>query len=367
MNQLRVPLLKPKPDYEAFLKAVLTDHEPDRPRLVEYLVNPPVMKAVIDMIDLQWADLGQEVVGRQQAKPGQDKATQSPYWDNFIAFWYHLGYDFVRLELSMPFPRPSRPGGDAGRTYAETGVGSITSWEDFEKYPWPKPQEVDFFAYEYVNDHLPDGMGLISCHGGGIYEHLSSLMGYETLCMALYDQPDLVKAVSERVGGLMEEYYRRLIQLERLIAVFPGDDMGFRSATMISPDALRKYTLPWHRKFASIAHEADLPYFLHSCGNLNEIMPDLIDNLQIDAKHSFEDAIIPMAEFKKQWGGRIGVLGGIDIDKLTRYSPEQLRVYVRKVIDDCAPGGKFAIGSGNSIPDYIPVENYLTMVDEVLR
>ena len=74
-----------------------------------------------------------------------------------------------------------------------------------------------------------------------------------------------------------------------------------------------------------------------------------------------------MAEFKKQWGGRIGVLGGVDIDKLTRLSPERLRVYVRGVIEECAPGGRFAIGSGNSIPDYIPVENYLTMVDEILR
>ena len=73
-----------------------------------------------------------------------------------------------------------------------------------------------------------------------------------------------------------------------------------------------------------------------------------------------------VAEFKKQGGDKIGVLGGVDIDKLTRLSPEELRTYVRKIIDDCAPGGRFAIGSGNSIPDYIPVENYLTMVDEAL-
>ena len=40
---------------------------------------------------------------------------------------------------------------------------------------------------------------------------------------------------------------------------------------------------------------------------------------------------------------------------------------MRELIDDCAPGGRFAVGSGNSIPDYIPVENYLTMMDEALR
>ncbi|MBD3182493.1 hypothetical protein GF312_09390 [Candidatus Poribacteria bacterium] len=354
MNKLKVPLADPKPDYEAFLSAVLTDKEQDRPRLVEYLVNTPVMKPVLEMMGCKWADPS-TLEGR------------TAYWDNFITFWYRLGYDFVRLELSMSFPRPSRPGGDSGRSYAETAAGPITNWEEFEKYPWPDPKEANFYPYEYVNENLPDGMGLIVCHAGGMYEHLSSLMGYETLCIALHDQANLVDAVCQRVGGLMTKYYERLLQLEKVIAIFPGDDMGFRTATMISPKDLKKYTLPWHKKFAEMTHDADLPYFLHSCGNVNEIMPDLIDFVKIDAKHSFEDAIIPMAEFKKQWDDCIGVLGGVDVDKLTRFSPDDLRKYVRKVIDDCSPGGRFAIGSGNSIPDYIPVENYLTMIDEALR
>ena len=134
MNQLKVPLSKPRPDYEVFLKSVLTDYEPDRPRLVEYLVNAPVMKAVIDMMSRQWVD------------PGPDIDSRKAYFDNFIAFWYHLGYDFVRLELAMDFPRPSRPGGDAGRVYAETGVGSITSWDEYEKYPWPDPATTRIFS-----------------------------------------------------------------------------------------------------------------------------------------------------------------------------------------------------------------------------
>ncbi len=44
---------------------------------------------------------------------------------------------------------------------------------------------------------------MITCHGGGLYEHLSWIMSYEGLCMALYDAPDLVKAVADRIGGLL--------------------------------------------------------------------------------------------------------------------------------------------------------------------
>jgi len=127
MDLSRVPISKPKPDSELFLKSVLTDYEPERPRLVEYLVNFPVMNAVLEMLGRKWVNSGADIESR------------SAYLDNFIAFWYHLGYDFVRIELAMNFPRPSRPGGDSGRVYAETATGSITSWDDFEKYPWPDP------------------------------------------------------------------------------------------------------------------------------------------------------------------------------------------------------------------------------------
>lgn len=356
MSELRVPLKRPKPDCDAFIRAVTTDYEPRRPRLVEYIFNGPHPKVVTEMLGREWVD------------PGTDRASREAWCDNFIAFWLHMGYDFVRLELSLGFPGIGvRHKNGADRDFAETSRGPVVSWEQFESYAWPEATEADFADYEYIAAHLPEGMGFIANHGGGVYEHLSRLMGYETLCIALFEQPDLVAAVANEVGERMRKYYERILQLPHLIAIFPGDDMGFRTSTLISPEHLRRYTLGWHRKFAEMAHAAGKKCFLHSCGNLEEIMPDLIDDVGIDAKHSFEDAIVPVAEFKRRWGSRIGVLGGVDVDKFSRLSPDELRRYVRRIIDECAPGGHFAIGSGNSIPDYIGVENYLTFVDEVMR
>ena len=366
MLNLRVPLANPKPDWREFIKAVTTSYEPNRPRMVEYLMNPPIQKAIMQLLGRPWVE-GTGLVhdGDQSATAAMEQ--QKAYWDNFIAMWHHLGYDFVRLELSMNFVRPVREGGDQGRAYAETAKGPIQSWEEFEKYPWPNPSDADFFPYEYVNSHLPQGMGMISCHAAGPLEWLDMLMGYEFLCIALYEQPDLVAAVAGKIQELVSQYIGRLLQFENLIAYFQGDDMGFRTSTLIGPDQLRKYTLPIHKHYVEMVHKRGIPYFLHSCGQITDVMDDLIDDVKIDAKHSVEDAIFPVQEWKKRYGHRIGILGGVDIDKLARWSPADLRKYVRKIIDDCAPGGHFALGSGNSIPDYIPVENYLTMLDETLR
>ncbi len=354
-ERFSVPLAKPAPDCARFIRAVTTDYQPPHPPVVEYIVDASVLRPVVQRI------------GRRWVQPGHDRQSQVAYWDNFIAFWHHMGYDYVRLEISMPFPAPGRPGGIRGRTFDETTRGPIACWEDFEKYPWPRPEQVDLFPLEYIAQNLPEGMGLITCHAGGPFEHLERLMGYETLCLSLYDQPGLVEAVAGRIGQLMLGYYRRLLGLPGLIALWQGDDMGFRSGTLIAPQDLHRLILPWHCRFAELAHGADLPYFLHSCGNLEAIMEELIEQVGIDAKHSFEDAILPAADFKRRYGGRIGTLGGVDVDVLARRDGPAIRRYVRRLIDDCAAGGRFAVGSGNSIPDYVPVESYLTMMDEALR
>ena len=52
---------------------------------------------------------------------------------------------------------------------------------------------------------------------------------------------------------------------------------------------------------------------------------------------------------------------------LASADPADLRMYVSKLIEACAPGGRFAVGSGNSIANYVPLDNYLTMLDEARR
>jgi uroporphyrinogen decarboxylase len=96
-------------------------------------------------------------------------------------------------------------------------------------------------------------------------------------------------------------------------------------------------------------------------------MEDLIDDVGIDAKHSFEDVILPVGEAKKRWGQRIAILGGIDMDYLCRHSEEEVRAYTRHVIEVCAAGGGYALGTGNSVANYVPLRNYLAMLAEGAR
>jgi len=356
-----LPLRRPAPDARRWTDTLMGRRRSEVPPLVEYLVDDVVQRPIVTGL-----------LGRQWAPWGPDREAQAAYLDNFIEFWLRLGYDIVRFEVGLPFAErhleaadPVK-GSDKVRAWSDQHTGAIGSWDDFERFPWPKVEDFDFYPYEHLAGHLPDGMGLVVSHGGGVYEHLSHLMSFEGLCLGLVDDPGLVAAVAARVGGLLEHFHRTLLDLDRLAAVFQGDDMGFKTATLVPPDALRRYTLPWHTRFAAMAHAKGLPYFLHSCGNLAGIMEDLVADVGIDGKHSFEDVIMPVGAFQQRWGGRIAVLGGLDINVLSGASPDEVRRATGRLMDECGPRGRYAVGSGNSVPSYVPPANYLAMVEEAV-
>jgi uroporphyrinogen decarboxylase len=201
----------------------------------------------------------------------------------------------------------------------------------------------------------------------GILEPAMWLMGYETFALAIYNQPDLLDAIFTRLSEIFLPLARALAQADHVVALWMGDDMGYKTSTMISPKHLRKYVFPIQKRIAEIAHANGLPFLLHSCGNLDLIMEDLIEDVGIDAKHSFEDVIEPVEQFNARFGKRIAVMGGVDIEILARGTEEQVRTRTRQILERCASSQGYILGSGNSIANYIPTRNFLAMLDEGYR
>jgi len=103
---------------------------------------------------------------------------------------------------------------------------------------------------------------------------------------------------------------------------------------------------------------------LHSCGNLSEVMDDIVEVMKYDAKHSFEDNILPVEHAWEQWHERIAILGGIDMDFLVRSDPATIRERSENMLK-LTGSAAYALGSGNSIPAYVPIENYLAMIKTI--
>jgi len=192
------------------------------------------------------------------------------------------------------------------------------------------------------------------------------LVGYERLCVLTKDNPRLVHAVAEQVTDRLLVYYEHVIHHPRVGACIANDDWGFKTQTMFSPRDMRQFVFPYHKRMVETVHAAGKPVILHSCGHFTRIIDDIVNDMQYDGRHSYEDAILPVEEAYELYHERIAILGGIDVDFICRATPEAVYQRSRRMLERAAGRGGFALGTGNSVPDYVPDAGYFAMLRAAL-
>jgi uroporphyrinogen decarboxylase len=363
---MKGPLLEhPHPDFEELARVLKGEQEPRRAHVVELGIDQEVLQVISERY------LGETWTAWNRWRDGVPPRS---YIQRLVTLYYRLGYDYVPtwpIWVNHPPPRRRRtedtavlPRGE--REWVDESRGLIGSWEEFERFPWDEIQP-DRSPTELAIQYLPPGMKVTVT--ATLFEHvMENLLGYEGLFYMLHDDPELVEQVFTRWGQKLYQYYESVIDMEPVGAIFHADDLGFKTSTLLPPEALRRLVFPWLRRYAALAHEHGKMFWYHCCGNIYpDVIEDLIEDVGIDALHSFQDNILPVTEFKARYGHRVAALGGVDMDKLARLNEPSLRAYVRETLDRCMPGGRFALGSGNTVANYIPLSNYLIMLDESRR
>lgn len=332
-----------EPNFENLLK-VLRREKPARPTLFEFFLNQRLFRRVT----------GQDV----KAEWGT-----TDFWRWAMEAYRRLGHDYVTVTASrFGFPKDDR--------HRESSVSlndapMITDRRSFDAYPWPDPAAFPS-GLDPLGADLPHGMKLIVWGPCGVLENVIALTGFDNLCLLLVDDPPLVQDLFNAVGSRLVRYYQLSAPHPAVGACISNDDWGFKTQTMLAPADMRRYVFPWHKRIVEVIHAAGKPAILHSCGNLTVVFDDIINQMKYDAKHSYEDTILPVEDAYRHYGRRIAILGGVDVDFLCRSTEEQIRQRSRALLKLTASGG-YALGSGNSIPEYVPDENYLAMVETALN
>jgi len=349
----------PPPDINCFLTA-LRREEPDRVPLSEFLVDPPVKQAFLGR------PVGNALLGTDDYDVEAD-----------VAFWAAAGYDYIHLApwyLHL-FPEGWQVAKDRYSAYSPAAVekawmeehrGVIASRADLERYPWPSLDQVQYDHLRRAAQILPKGMGLTT-GTWGILETSRQLMGFEGMCLALYDDPGLVEGVIERMGSFLLEVFTRAADLPRVAALWLADDLAHTDGFFMSPDFYRRALFPWFRRYGEVAAARGLPLIYHCDGDIWQILPDLVE-CGITALQPIEPKAMDILQVKRSWGKHFALIGNIDLGyTLTRGSPAEVEAEVRQRLRQLAPGGGYCVGSSNSIASYVPLENYQAMIAAARR
>lgn len=330
-----------QPDFES-LVATLFNKKSHRVPLIELGIHPRI-KA--------------EILGRPIAHVRDD-----------IEFMSRMGYDFVKIQPKIQMDTARQVGGDDAapdRAWAAEHCGVIQSMADFEKYPWPARESIDYTALEQARDILPEGMGVIGQYGD-IYTTAWEMMGFENFAVALYEDPELIEALFAKIGDLILSMFENMAQMEWVGCLWYSDDIAYTGGLMIGPDILRHYHFPNLKKIGDLAKKRGIPFIYHTDGVLWEVFEDIIA-CGVTAMHPIEPKSMDIVEVKQRVGDRLCVCGNIDVDLLARGKPEQIAALTRTRLEQLGPGGGYCLGSSNSVPDYAKVDNYLTMVKTALE
>lgn len=289
------------------------------------------------------------------------------FFKHLCYFYKLMGYDVVIMER---WAGQAMPGSGA---LAGLKEGVIKNRQDFNDYPWDKIPKLFFERYEEdymaLKAMMPTGMKALGGVGNGVFECVQDIVGFTQLSYISIDDPELYKDLFEKVGDMLLEIWDQLIdKYDDVFCVYRiGDDLGFKSTTLISPVDIQTHIVPQYKRIVARIKETGKPFLLHSCGSIFDVMDDFINEVGINAKHSNEDQIAPFMTWVEKYGDRIANFGGIDTDRLCSHNTEDLQAYIVNLLESLKDEPGIAIGSGNSIPDYVDLDKYLIMNETVRR
>ena len=337
-----------EPDYLNILNAI-KNIKPERIPLYEHIIDVTIMEKI----------LGEKFAYLYDG----DIKDKRQYFKNYNEFFKKMGYDTVSFECLITSIMP----GSGVLYYHRAPI--MRNREDYLSYPWDDIPRLFFEKYEsyfkLLREEMPPGMKAIGGPGNGIFECVQDIVGLSNLCMISKDDPELYKNLFNSIGDVFYKIWK--IFMNKFSDVYTvcrfGDDLGYKSSTILDPDDIRALIIPQYEKIIYLIHSYDKPFLLHSCGNIFSIMEDIIKVARIDAKHSNEDEIAPFSEWLEKYGDRIAIFGGVDMSFLCRASESEIKDYVNNILNFSKKYNGFAFGSGNSIADYVPIENYIVMIE----
>jgi len=249
-------------------------------------------------------------------------------------------------------------------TQEEFPLSEATTIEELEQYCWPDP---DWFDYSDMRQRLGEWTEFaIMCSGGSVFQHPTYVRGMDTLMLDMAANPEMANFVFDKFTDFYYEFYRRIFeQAGDLIDIFAlADDLGMQNSLLISPRMFEKFVAPRLQKMADLAHQYDIKLLLHSCGDIQKIIPRLIE-LGLDVLDPIQpEAMDPLA-IKAEFGKQLCLRGGISAQQtLTRGTVDDVVAETQRIMKHLAPGGGYIVAPGHPVLTVdVPTENIIAMYE----
>lgn len=246
-------------------------------------------------------------------------------------------------------------------------LGRAETIKEVENHIWPSGSSWDFSG---MNDKLISEKSLarLSPSWMPVFSRLAELFGMERTLTDLYLNRPLIEAALSHIDNFYTEFFQNMLsQCGKNLDIFGlGDDFAANDGMMFDPELWRELFKPLYAKYIGMAKDYGLYTFMHSCGNITAVLPDLID-IGLDGWQTVQTHLRGQSpEFiKKEFGKHLTFIGAIDSTNiLCKGNIESVRNHVRKQLDTLSGGGGYICSPDHIILSDVSSENIEALYDE---
>jgi uroporphyrinogen decarboxylase len=283
---------------------------------------------------------------------------------NHISSAYYDGYLF---ELS---PGSGYWKDDFGviwnRNGADKDIGVIDGFvinePNLRNYSFPKLDEARLRKdFETLLENSGDTFRF-GAIGFTMFERAWTLRGMENLLMDMVLEPEFVDELLDAIT----EYNLRVIDIALeydIDGMEIGDDWGQQKGLIMGPDYWRRFIKPRMAKMYERIKSKGLIVAQHSCGDIHEIFPDLIE-IGLDVYQTFQPEIYDIKKVKKEYGRNLSFWGGISTQRLLPFAPvEEIKRVTRETMDILGESGGYIAAPTHAVPGDVPPQNIVAMIE----
>ena len=316
------------------------------------IMNLPFQTVFMHEEILQKLDIGFRAV-----KPGSPENSMNiELEDNYLMDEW--GITFYKPDNSFYYDMVKHP------------LASASSAEDIKKFVPPDPVNPGLFkgldskikSLFYDTDYA-----LIAEPGDSIFERAWYLRGLENIFIDMFLNKSLVHALMRKITDFNLSKAEKFLDIigNYVQVYFVGDDLASQYAPLMSLEMYREFVKPYQRElYEYIKSRSNVKLGYHSCGNIVDFIPELID-IGVDAINPVQVSASEMdtAFLKKEFGKYISFWGAIDTQKVLPFGSEKdLEEEVKKRIEDLAPGGGYILAPVHSVQPDVRPERIIQML-----
>jgi uroporphyrinogen decarboxylase len=345
------------PNHDLLKKAVRREHAARCPVWLRRVTPDLVIRygdALIDLYTEFPEDLGRVspydlMVGykpKVKITPTEALMTNAEWISEWGVGWKHVVGGVGATEISNPLP-----------DWAKLDEYLATSFPDPDE-----PGRLDAAAAPTAALHRA-GKYVFGLFGSAFF-HVFSIRGFENALMDFHLEEDPMR----RLIAALQDYALKLIRQWAKIgvdALLFLDDWGTQGELLMSPPTWRQFFKAGYEEVFRETHRCGMDCFLHSCGNVTEIVDDLIE-VGLDVLDPIQTSAMDIAELARRFGGRISFCGSIDVQSvLPRAKPQEVKDAIRRSIDILGKpfGNGLILAPTNTITPDVPFENLRAMFE----